>query len=267
MEPNFSVANVIVPKNGPKTIPLKFDFTNVNAIEFDSVEYIQSGKIEYIQALYVDNYDNPNPLTILIQLVNQRIIVPANSQGYYSVLAPNPPVFIFSTVQGAFTVGVHLLNVPVQPDQWDTTAGGAVPNPLPVTGPLTNAQLRAASVDVNLATDSLAAPLPVNLAIDSLAAPLPVVTPGAGYTDRSVALTGASDLLMAANANRKLLIVQNVDATHPLAINLTGAAAVLNGLGSMTIPAGGIIILDTVVPTAAIHVIGTAAADCCAWEA
>jgi len=100
--------------------------------------------------------------------------------------------------------------------------------------------------------------------------PLPVAAGAAAaavYTNRSLALAGAaSQQLMAANAARKILIVSNPAAT-PIAVNLIGGAAVLNGAGSITLPQNGSIIIDTSPPNGIINVIGTNAAAVTAYEA
>jgi hypothetical protein len=113
----FGVANVVIPKGGPKVIPLRIDFSGVTEWQVDGSQVVERGKIEYIQALWVDNYSNTNPLIIEMNLTNQRIVIPARSQGYVPVLSPNPPKFIFSTQAGPM-VYLQFLNVPVQPMIW-----------------------------------------------------------------------------------------------------------------------------------------------------
>lgn len=89
---------------------------------------------------------------------------------------------------------------------------------------------------------------------------------GGIYTDRSIAnLSGASQQLMAANANRRVLIIQNV-AANAMAVNLTGGAAALNTAGSINIPVGGSITLDNYPSTSIINIIGTANDDVTAYE-
>lgn len=232
----FGIANVIIPRGGPKTVPVNLDFDGTDGtILVDASLLVQQAKIEYFQTLYVDNADNPNDLTIETDLVNQRIIVAAGSQGYYSILQPNPPKITFTTTAGAFVVPVQFLNVPVQPMVWGGDSAA-------FTG-LTDAELRAT-------------PVPV-----STSQPL-----GGAYTNRSIAnLSGASEQLMAANANRRILIISNEGATS-IAVNMIGGAASLNTAGSITIAAGGSITLDTYPPTGAINIIGTLNADVTAYE-
>jgi hypothetical protein len=115
----FAAANVIIPVEGPKVAMATLDFTGTDGTySVDASQIIQQGKISYIQTLWVDNADNPTALTIVMAITGQRVIVPANTQQYVNVLAPNMPVFNCSTTAGAFKVVIGFINVPIQPDQW-----------------------------------------------------------------------------------------------------------------------------------------------------
>ena len=117
----FGVSNVIVPKSGPKAAPAILDFSNDGTIVIDCLLLISQGKMEYVQTLYIDNADNLNPITLTCSMTGQRIIAPARSQGYYPMLAPNPPQITCSTTQtNLLKVPVYLLNVPVQAVNWKT---------------------------------------------------------------------------------------------------------------------------------------------------
>lgn len=101
---------------------------------------------------------------------------------------------------------------------------------------------------------------------DTAGSIIPTAPIGGTYTDRSIAnLSGASETLMAANANRRILIVHNIGATD-VAVNLTGAAASLTVGGSIKIVAGGSLIVDHYPSTSAITIIGTLNADVTAYE-
>lgn len=115
---HFGINNMVLPKGGPKVIPYTLDFTTLTQIQVDTTQMIQSGLIEYIQTLYIDNKDNTGVLTLNIELLNQRIVIPAGRQGYWNVLAPNPPVFDFSVPAAFGKVYLQLINVPVQPANW-----------------------------------------------------------------------------------------------------------------------------------------------------
>ncbi len=291
---SFSIANVVIPKSGPKTIPCILNFTGVDAHTVDLSQFVDQGRIEYVQTVFIDNSENPNPITLITELTNQRIICPAGAQGYFSVLQPNNPVFDFETTAGAFNVPLQFMNVPVQPCVWGNSNGSfvgltdaelrAAPVDVTIAGGgsgLTDAELRASPVDVDTGlvqsltdTQLRASPVDVDTGlVQSLtdtqlrATPVKTANTGSAFTNRSIAnLSGASEQLMAANANRRTLIIQNV-AANPMAVNLTGGAAALNTAGSINIAAGGSLVLEGTVPVGAINIIGTANDDVTAYEA
>jgi len=267
----FSIANVIIPKGGPKTVPVNIDFTGIDTHEVDLSQLVEQSRIEYVQCVFVDNSDNPNDLEMQMDLTGQRIIAPSGSQGYYSILQPNPPKLTFTTTAGAFNVHLQFLNVPVQPCVWGGAAGGTVggltdaqlrATPVDVLGPLTDTELRATPVDVDTGlvqgltdTQLRATPVPVTEAAN-----------GGAYTDHSIAnLSGASENLMNANANRKFLFIHN-PAGNNMGVNLIGGAAAIGTAGTVTLPPGGIILLDKYVTTSAIKIIGTLNDDVTAYE-
>jgi hypothetical protein len=101
--------------------------------------------------------------------------------------------------------------------------------------------------------------------------PLPVTTNGNGVTktDRSGTITTGStaQTLMAANAARRGLEIQNTHASADMYINELGAAAVIGG-SSIKIPAGALYVADAHgVPVASISIIcATATATFAARE-
>lgn len=89
---------------------------------------------------------------------------------------------------------------------------------------------------------------------------------GGTYTDRSIAnLSGASEQLMPANANRRILIVHNIGASA-VGVNLTGGTASLTVGGSINLAAGASLNLTQYPPTSIITIIGTLNADVTAYE-
>lgn len=116
---SFGVSTVIVPVGGPKTIPALLDFTATGKIEIDGQQVVDQGKISYLQGVYVDNADNPAPLTLIMGTTGQRVIMPANSQGYIAILVPNPARIIASTTPGV-KINVQFYNVPIQQIIWKT---------------------------------------------------------------------------------------------------------------------------------------------------
>lgn len=283
----FATANVAIPDEGPKVIRADLDFSALDNIDIEGLLATTTGFMSYVQGVFIDNQTNPNPVELKCSVTGQIITCPATSQGYFPLLITNPPRFNASTTPAAdLRVLMFFYNVPIQPMVWGpdgiiVSTGGLTnaelrATPVPVSGPLTDAQLRATAVPVSgpltLAQLIGAEPLGVSgpLTDAQLRATAIPVTPtqpiGGAYTDRSIAnLSGASENLMAANANRRVLVVSNESVT-PIALNLTGGVAALNTAGSITIAAGGSITLDTFPPTALIKIIGTLNADVTAYE-
>lgn len=91
-------------------------------------------------------------------------------------------------------------------------------------------------------------------------------TEARALTDRSIAnLSGSSQTLMPANANRRTLIIYNIGATS-VGVNLTGGTASTTVGGSIVLAAGASLILNRHCPSSAITVIGTLNADLTAYE-
>lgn len=118
----FGVANAIIPKGGPKTVPALLDFSNTGEIEISGEMIVSQNHIEFLQGCYIDNSDNAVPVTFLIGVTGQRIVARPHSQGYYAFLIPNPPTIIATMAQEADRkVRLHFYNVPIQSQTWETT--------------------------------------------------------------------------------------------------------------------------------------------------
>lgn len=234
----FKVSNMIVPRGGPKIVPVRLDFQGTDEIIVDGNQVVTQGKIEYIQTIYIDNSNNTSPLSIECDITGQRITIPANAQGNFNLFMPNNPRFIVTTA-GNFVIEMFFCNFPLMPSVWSTVAAGG------------SVAISGGTLD----------------AVTAITDPVQTIQPiGGAYTDQSITnLTGASEELMPANANRRFLLISNEGATA-IAVNMIGGAAALNTAGSITIAAGGSITLDTYPPTGAINIIGTAGADVTAYE-
>ena len=205
-----AIFNALIPKEGPKAIPITFDFSAANAYGADFTIASQTGVISIIQCLYVDNSNNPAQLVITIPSLGQVIKCPPNSEGYFPVLSPNSPKFELAST-GGVTVTVFFINVPLPALFWGPAQAfsfnGA--NQLLVSDPQLDATISGG-------------------AIKTIEAPITAV-------NASVVVTGASQLILPVNLARRGFMV--IDYTNPCAINPTGAAA-LGASGSIQIPAG-----------------------------
>jgi len=115
--------NQAIPTEGPKAIPLLLDFSaaQVDGIEVDLTMFEQQARLSMVQTLYIDMADAANPLTVIIGDSGQKIVAKVGTQGYYSVLAPNPAKFRFLSTQGSTdNLPVYLINVPIPGMVWPT---------------------------------------------------------------------------------------------------------------------------------------------------
>jgi hypothetical protein len=117
----FGVNNAIIPRGGPKVVRAILDFSNVSEILIDGQQIVSQGQIEYLQGFYVDNADNNVSISFVMSATNQRIVVPANTQGYYSLLIPNDPKIVARMDQANNrVVECFFYNVPIQSQNWLT---------------------------------------------------------------------------------------------------------------------------------------------------
>lgn len=111
--------NSSVPDEGPKIVPLDLDFTTNDSYFLDT-ELIQSQArlISMLQSIYVDLATSTVDLTMVVEGTRQRFIFKAGTQGYYTVLAPNPLRITF-TCAGGPALRVHLINVAIAGATWN----------------------------------------------------------------------------------------------------------------------------------------------------
>jgi len=141
---SFPVFNGYAPKEGPKALPIAFDFTSVASVDIDLFTENTNGVIQYVQAVYVDNSLNPNELTIFFPSTQQKIVIPATAQGVWPVFSIDQVrLTISSTIDPDARGNIILLNVPMPLTQW---------------GPLTvNANITAETITAVTASDFSAA--------------------------------------------------------------------------------------------------------------
>lgn len=181
----FPVFNGFAPEQGPKALSVELDFSTETELNLDFTRAQQGNAISFIQSVYVDNTDNPNPVTFQFDQTRQRIVVPAYAQGEWPVIATDTAKCIVTTTATLVPLCRAIFkNVPMPLTQW---------------GP----------ISVNVAA--------VNA---TFAATVANFTNRSGNTT-----AGASAQIMAANPARKQMIVQNpANNAESLWINF-GAAA------------------------------------------
>lgn len=111
------VFGALIPKEGPRSIPLSLDFTTQQSYVVDLTVPVQQKQISLIQSVFIDNSQNSTPVSAVCNQTGQKVVCPPNAQGVFPLLAPNPPVITFSSI-GAVVVQAQLLNIPYQPQVW-----------------------------------------------------------------------------------------------------------------------------------------------------
>jgi hypothetical protein len=107
-----------MPAEGPKCIPLNFDFTATNSFKVDLSSYTNLGKISMVQTIFVDASDSAVDLIVLSQGTGQQLKIKAGTQGYYPILIPNPIMLTLTCIGGPADLQVIFLNFPIQPGVW-----------------------------------------------------------------------------------------------------------------------------------------------------
>jgi hypothetical protein len=117
--------NQMLPGEGPKALPINFDFSLSGAngsFDVDLTQLEQQGKIAMVQTVFVDMSIGPpaNPLVITVGGTLQRIVCKPSTQGYYQILCPNPSKINFSCADAAAFIPTQLVNIPLPGVVWPT---------------------------------------------------------------------------------------------------------------------------------------------------
>jgi len=101
-----------MPDSGPRCIPIVLDFSAAPSYSLDYSNQANLGMFDAVQTVWVDNYGNAQVLAIYIPLSSQTLQIPAQTQGYFPVLCPNPIRMVFSST-GNTRQQVILCNFPI----------------------------------------------------------------------------------------------------------------------------------------------------------
>src|ERR1044072_5286380 len=227
----YSVANMIVPKEGPKVVPVILDFSGIDTIELDGNQIVTMGGIDYIQTIYIDNSENTESVSIRSNITNQVITCPPHSQGNFNVFTPNMPKFYIST-DGALEISIFFCNFPLIPCVWGTTSSGGGGGNVTVDG---------GTLDT----------------VTTITDPVTVISPVYSYDESIVSLTGGDDeLIPAGDASLGGAVISNPIGNDPVSVNLAGGDATVSG---MILNPGGTITLDAI--SNAVNAAGTNGQD------
>lgn len=240
--PLNAIARAITRGMSPKQaqqllVPLDFTADTSVSVNLNVSARTQNvAGIAGIQSVFVDNSNNPASTT-LATIEGNVFVAPAYSQCMFPYLFSGEILAFKATSTGGVLVNLTFLNTREQAQQWSTQTvlGGNVN----VTGSVVKTQ--------------------------------PAV---GGFTDASALATGADQIILAANGNRKLVAVknpaspssQNIAAAESIFINFAAAAA-LNGASSWELLPGESLPQFLMTTTDAIHAIAATAGHqiICKW--
>jgi hypothetical protein len=125
---NLALDNQQIPSEGTKAIPMLLDFTLANQFTLDLTNIQQRGFLSMVQSLYIDNSTSDIPLQIFINGSQMVVVAKGRTQGWYTVMCPNPVKFAFScpggpgfdVTTGRYGIRVYFCNVPIPGVVWPT---------------------------------------------------------------------------------------------------------------------------------------------------
>ena len=114
--------NQLVPAEGPKVVPLTFDFTANPSYLVDLQSVMSRYFISVIQTLFFDTTSMTQPVTVTPSISSQPLILPPGSQGYLPCLVPtNEAKLTVASADTSHSCSIFLLNFPIAPAVWSGT--------------------------------------------------------------------------------------------------------------------------------------------------
>ena len=107
---------------GPLACRIIMPFATQALYTLDLQAQQAQNKFDLCQTIFVDNSDDTGGggvVTIIIPSSGQQIVIPAQTQGYFNVVCPNPIAMSFAST-GTQTVNVLLLDVAIPGAVWTT---------------------------------------------------------------------------------------------------------------------------------------------------
>lgn len=118
INPPFPTVANLQPREGTRAARIDLAFPEDNGQVFDLSQLQNQGELFQCQTLFVDNSVNDKALVLQSSMMLQKINVPAGSQGYIPILAPNPPRFSITCSSAGSSVAIFALNYSVPAALW-----------------------------------------------------------------------------------------------------------------------------------------------------
>lgn len=108
----IGLQNAMVPKEGPRAIPINVDLTTSQSVDIDLSQLSMQNKMSFVQTVWIDNSLNPAALILTVGGSRQQIKVPAGWQIIAPAFSMLPPQFNVASTGGVI-VPIHFLNIPL----------------------------------------------------------------------------------------------------------------------------------------------------------
>lgn len=121
----LEINNQTAPTEGPKTLPLVFDFTKADTYLIDLSSLISGAGggplISMIQTVYIDASGTDSEVVVTLLGSGQIITAKGRTQGYYNVLVSNPAQLSVQCTDNEMAgLPMQLLNIPIAGAVWAT---------------------------------------------------------------------------------------------------------------------------------------------------
>lgn len=212
----IAVNNGKAPAEGRLCIPYTIDFTAQQSatIDLTNIQQMQQ-RISFVQTVFVDNSLNSQPVTLTMANTNQKLQVPANSQGYLPMALSLQNSIIVQTT-GGIVLPLQLFNFGIAPCVWSALSpiSGGTGGTLPVSDAILESTVSGGAINTQVTGN--------------------ISPTGASGT---ITVGGTAQVLLAANASRKYLRFQNTSSAV-LWLNDNGGTAGANAGDSIEIAVG-----------------------------
>ncbi len=215
--------NGIVPQGGLKALRSTADWSTGAAFTVDLTLAQQQNLLSNVQTVYVDNSQNDQPVTIIVQGTLQRLTLPGNWQGTLPVLCPNPPVLGVQSSGTGFTV-FYWVNAPLPCLTW----------------PGSNATFHFDSGGALIVTDQALDACITDNAVNVQQTPI-ITSP---FAEAVINFSASGDNTIIAAVSAKIIRIYRIMLIAAGATNLTVKSGSTSLTGAMAMAANGGFILD-----------------------
>jgi hypothetical protein len=203
----YNLGNLLAPVDGT-THAAKFDVNISNGSVNIPISSIQQTMGNFQpQSCWFDNSENSQNVVISELVYGWQITINAGESRWFNFPSIQNALFVLSSA-GSITATVSFFDFPALPDS-QINISNSTANEVTIAGQPINVEIVGGSI----------------------------TTPVTG-TSGSVVSTGASQVLFAANANRKYLLI-GAPQSQPIWVNFIGGAANAGGADCFQIPSGG----------------------------